>query len=126
MFRVSIFVACILLMLPISRSLNVYKVVHRRSLSALKSTDKTASPTSIDYKIMQFLSNECKISANSYILLSVSGGLDSMALLHILSDISRKYMPLNLEVISFNHKLRQEADEEVNRNRTFHGCSCAL
>ena len=119
MFHIPILVSCIFLMLPFSRSLNACKIVHRRSLSALKSTDKTPSPTSIEYTVMQFLSDECKISDNSYILLSVSGGLDSMALLHILSDISRKYLPLNLEVISFNHKLRQESDEEVNRNRTF-------
>ena len=122
MFRISIFVPCILLMLPFSRSLNVCKVVRHRSFSAFQSTDKNASPTSIEYKVMQFLSNECKISANSYILLSVSGGLDSMALLHILSSISNKNIPLNLEVISFNHKLREESDEEVNRNiRTFRG-----
>ena len=37
-----------------------------------------------------------------------------MAMLHILTAISRKYLPLDLEVISFNHKLREESDEEVS------------
>jgi PP-loop family len=69
---------------------------------------------SIESKILHYLSNECKVSANSFVLLSVSGGLDSMAMLHILQSISVKYLPMNLEVISFNHKLRSESDEEVD------------
>lgn len=125
MFQIWTFVASVQLMLSFSRSLYVCKVVHRRSHSLLGSTYKVPSPTSIEYQVMQYLSNECKVSANSYILLSVSGGLDSMALLHILSSISSKYLPLDLEIISFNHKLRQESDEEVNRRMRCYGYSVA-
>ena len=112
-------------MLSLSRSFNVCKVVHRRSHSLWGSVDKVESPTSIEKQVMQFLSDDCKVSANSFILLSVSGGLDSMALLHILSSISRKHMPLNLEIVSFNHKLREESDEEVNWCMRCHGYSFA-
>ena len=102
-------------MLSFGKSLNVPKIKHYRPHSSLGRTSKAASSVSIEYQVMQFLLNECKISANSYVLLSVSGGLDSMALLHILTSISMKHLPLDLEVISFNHKLREESDEEVHR-----------
>jgi tRNA(Ile)-lysidine synthase len=76
--------------------------------------DSSKSLTPTESTVLQYLSSKCKLTADSYVLLAVSGGLDSMAMLHILSRISRLYLPLNLEVISFNHKLRPESDEEVN------------
>lgn len=81
------------------------------------STLFTNSPglSSIESTVAAFLCNNCRITANSYILLSVSGGLDSMAMLHILTAINRKHLPLDLEVISFNHKLRAESEEEVSK-----------
>lgn len=72
------------------------------------------SLTAIESTVLQYLSHKCKLTTDSYVLLAVSGGLDSMAMLHILSKVSRSHLPLNLEVISFNHKLRPESDEEVN------------
>ena len=67
----------------------------------------------IESRVFQYLSDRCQVAANSHILISVSGGVDSMAMLHILSKISQKRMPLDLEVISFNHKLRDESNDEV-------------
>ena len=48
------------------------------------------------------------------ILLSVSGGCDSMAMMHIFARIKRDFATsLTLEVVNFNHKRRPEADNEV-------------
>lgn len=47
-------------------------------------------------------------------LLTVSGGSDSVAMMHILQAIKDSYkVNLSLEVINFNHKARPESDEEV-------------
>jgi asparagine synthetase B (glutamine-hydrolysing) len=101
------------------RSLNFKTCVSKlsfRSLYASKhSEDVSSKPsTAIESTVLQYLSSKCKLTADSYVLLAVSGGLDSMAMLHILSKISKSNLHLNLEVISFNHKLRPESDEEVN------------
>jgi hypothetical protein len=57
-----------------------------------------------------------EISPQSTILLSVSGGSDSVAMLHLLQSIKHMYLPdLDLKVVNFNHKKRQESDEEVRR-----------
>lgn len=48
-------------------------------------------------------------------LLAVSGGSDSIAMLHILKAIKDTYkVNISMEVINFNHKARPESDEEVN------------
>lgn len=59
-------------------------------------------------------------NANVSMLLCVSGGSDSMAMLHLLSKVrdrvsegSEGQQQLHLEVINFNHKQRIESDEEV-------------
>lgn len=54
------------------------------------------------------------LNHNINILMCVSGGSDSIAMLHIMKSIKEKYYPqLNLMVVNFNHKLRIESDEEV-------------
>ena len=69
---------------------------------------------SIELKVLSYLANDIKVVGGSYLLLSVSGGIDSMAMLHILSKIRHNFTPsLNIEVITFNHKLRDESDEEI-------------
>jgi len=55
---------------------------------------------------------ECLVKHGTYVLVSVSGGVDSMALLHILSSLSSS-LSLSLEVVNFNHKLRKESDDEA-------------
>jgi tRNA(Ile)-lysidine synthase TilS/MesJ len=55
------------------------------------------------------------ISNDSTIILNVSGGSDSMAMLHIMKEIQQQFMnQLDLKVINFNHKVRPESDEEVS------------
>ena len=60
------------------------------------------------------LLNDCLVKETSSLLLCVSGGLDSMALLHLVAAVKKERLPsLSLQVINFNHKLRPEADEEA-------------
>jgi predicted PP-loop superfamily ATPase len=110
MFIISSLVFTTLTMIALSKS----RSTRRRTLFSFPGFKDITNLLSIESKVLHYLSNECKISANSFVLLSVSGGLDSMAMLHILKSISVKCLPLNLEVISFNHKLRPESDEEVD------------
>lgn len=67
-------------------------------------------------KVFQHLINECGLSPNkpTYVLLAVSGGLDSIAMLHAMARIRNTYMPnLQLAVANFNHKCRLESEEEA-------------
>ena len=116
MLRTLSVVAMSILLMPV---ICLYRKLPRsicilRSLSNSAHSTNAPAMSSIESIVAAFLHNDCRIAANSYVLLSVSGGLDSMAMLHILTSISRKYLPLDLEVISFNHKLREESDEEVS------------
>lgn len=55
-----------------------------------------------------------EIPRNATILLCVSAGSDSMAMLHSLQAIKRSALPeLDLKVINFNHKVRLQSDQEV-------------
>ena len=73
------------------------------------------SNSMIENTVRSFLMESCRIQPHSYVLLSVSGGVDSMAMLHIMAAIGHQSsnLPLDLAVVSFNHKLRPESDEEV-------------
>lgn len=99
--------------------------VFRLLLSSARSVDVPNS-SAIEVNVAQYLSHQCRIPDNSFVLLSVSGGLDSMAMLHLLRAVSRTHVPLHLEVISFNHKLRPESDEEVYRCRNYGSLSCPI
>ena len=60
------------------------------------------------------LVKKCHIKGGDTLLLSVSGGLDSMAMLHILNKIKNKFTPsLQLKVIHFNHKFRDQSEIEA-------------
>ena len=113
MFITTAFVFTAIIMIALGKSL-LNRSTRGRALFSVAEFKDATNRLSIESKILHYLSNDCKIAANSFVLLSVSGGLDSMAMLHILQSISVKYLPLNLEVISFNHKLRSESDEEVD------------
>lgn len=58
---------------------------------------------------------------SSRVILSVSGGSDSMAMLHCFAHIRNLHCPqLLIDVIHFNHKLRIESDEEVIQTYSFY------
>lgn len=49
-----------------------------------------------------------------HMLLCVSGGSDSMSMMHLLQRIKDLFQPaIQLMVVNFNHKMREESDEEV-------------
>ena len=49
-----------------------------------------------------------------HMLLCVSGGSDSMSMMHLLQCIKGLFQPaVQLMVVNFNHKMREESDEEV-------------
>ncbi|RED29748.1 tRNA lysidine(34) synthetase TilS [Paenibacillus sp. VMFN-D1] len=52
-------------------------------------------------------------SPHDTLVVAVSGGPDSVALLHVLKDISETAVPLNLICAHAHHGLRPEADEEA-------------
>lgn len=56
---------------------------------------------------------ELNVQPNTNILLSVSGGSDSMAMLHIMQRVSAGALPLNLKIVNFNHLQREESLEEA-------------
>lgn len=76
------------------------------------------------------LVSECKISSHARVplLVSVSGGLDSVALLLLVFRIAKRH-PWDLHVLHFNHGLRPEsADEEtfVKALATARGLKCHI
>lgn len=94
-----------------NRLLDLSQGIIKKSLSC------TAVPVDIESKLEQSIVSELQSSAVpefATLLLCVSGGSDSIALLHLMNAIKRRKMPqLDLKVVNFNHKQRIEADEEV-------------
>ena len=65
-------------------------------------------------KFLDFIHKHQLINPDDYILVAVSGGIDSVVLLHLLIQY-RKTIPLRLEVIHINHQIRgSQADEDQN------------
>lgn len=62
-------------------------------------------------KVLNFINKEGLINYGDRIVLGVSGGADSVALLLVLFSLSEEYN-LNLKVVTVNHGLRDEAYEE--------------
>jgi tRNA(Ile)-lysidine synthase len=64
-------------------------------------------------KIETFLAQHHLIKTNDYLLVAVSGGVDSVVLLNLLFQIKNKFS-LKLEVIHLNHGIREkEADRDA-------------
>jgi len=64
--------------------------------------------------VIGLLQNELKISNKSKLIVSVSGGADSMMLLSILKD-----SPYMIEVVHFNHMKRQQSKIEADLVRSY-------
>jgi tRNA(Ile)-lysidine synthase len=58
--------------------------------------------------IMDFLQEKCHLSPGSVLAVAVSGGADSVCLLHLL-----RYLQYNLIGLHFNHHIRPESDEDA-------------
>lgn len=58
---------------------------------------------------------ENNVPKDSTLLLGVSGGVDSVAMVHILQKLrsASDFDKLNLKIVHFNHKVRWESEEEV-------------
>ena len=66
-------------------------------------------------KVYRALSQKCSIKQNDTLLLCVSAGVDSMAMLHLMAEVRRIHFKdlLDIQVINFDHNLRPEAKEEA-------------
>ena len=72
---------------------------------------------SIERNVYNHLITNCQLSyeRSTYMLLSVSGGVDSMAMLHIMGSLKQlKFPRWQIDVVNFNHKAREESDYEVS------------
>lgn len=95
------------------RSFHPNNIISVKKLHLQKMNNQKLYCETIEQLVYQKLKQYC-VGSNPFILLCVSGGSDSMAMLHIMHSLQKLYMPqLSLQVINFNHKLRIESDEEV-------------
>ncbi|MCU0643778.1 MAG: tRNA lysidine(34) synthetase TilS [bacterium] len=68
--------------------------------------------TDLFEKFSDFINKNHLISPDDHVLIAVSGGIDSVVLLHLFIRYQES-IPLNLEVIHINHQLRgSQADED--------------
>ena len=69
-------------------------------------------------EVYNYIRNDIKISSNDTIVVGVSGGPDSMALLYILNEFKNK-IDFNLVCAHVNHNKRKESQEEEDYVRSF-------
>ncbi|MCH2289037.1 MAG: tRNA(Ile)-lysidine synthetase, partial [SAR324 cluster bacterium] len=58
------------------------------------------------------IERESLLPSETNLILCVSGGSDSIALLHLCHQLSRRYR-WQLHILHFHHGLREESDEEA-------------
>ena len=69
-------------------------------------------------KIQHYIRQHAMWKPNDVILLSVSGGVDSMTLLHVLYHSKAMHKGI-LKVVTFDHGLRDESKDEVEMVATY-------
>eukprot|EP00435_Cladocopium_sp_Y103_P023065 s27_g5.t1 len=79
----------------------------------LRSNRQGHSSTALLKHVGKMLTTFCEVPGNSAVpvIISVSGGQDSVALLCLVHQVARRY-PWKLQVLHFNHGLRPEASDE--------------
>jgi tRNA(Ile)-lysidine synthetase-like protein len=99
-----------------------YHLRHQSLLLRISKSQQLSSSTNIEQSferiedtVFKSLCDDIGIKSSvESVILSISGGVDSMAMLHIFAKIRSKFKPpLSLYVVNFNHKVRMESDEEV-------------
>ncbi|MBU2510892.1 tRNA lysidine(34) synthetase TilS [bacterium] len=81
-----------------------------------------------NYGIYQFASQHNLLESNDKIIVSVSGGIDSVSLFCLLASF-RRIMNLELHVVHFHHGLRDASDEEeafVTELSSSEGIPCSV
>lgn len=74
----------------------------------------------LERKVKEFCVREHLLSEGERVLLGLSGGMDSMCLLHILASL-REEIPFSLEAAHLHHGIRGAAADE---DETFCRCTC--
>lgn len=62
-------------------------------------------------KIYNYIKNKGLFDQHQRVLIAVSGGVDSMNLLHFL-HVNQKNLEINIAIAHVNHKQRLESDQE--------------
>jgi tRNA(Ile)-lysidine synthase len=75
--------------------------------------EKRSHPRSLWRTVKKTLQEECNIPNGSHLLIGVSGGSDSIALLNVLAILSKE-MYFRVSAIGINHNLREEAASELD------------
>lgn len=84
------------------------------SAKRLLANSKDSQPSELELRVYKTLVDKCGVESSDLLLLAVSGGVDSMAMLHLVAAVRATRMPdLRLRVIHFNHKRRRESEEEA-------------
>lgn len=63
-------------------------------------------------RFKRFVENNRLFSAQSRLLVAVSGGQDSVALVHLLLELRKEWPEMEVALAHFNHKLRKSADAD--------------
>lgn len=119
----------VLAMVSVLRSFSVVNIMKSRSIMfrmrhltkdfSVAKKDKIATDLK-RISLNRLVSTNLDLKSN--FLLQVSGGSDSIAMLHIFAKIKKEnpiLNDLNLFAVHFNHKIRQESDEEVKYLKIF-------
>ena len=62
-----------------------------------------------EFRVMKLILEEKLLPSRSKVLVALSGGVDSMALLNVLLNLSER-LNIEIEAAHFNHKIRSESD----------------